>query len=353
MDDSTRLQVRLGRLALSSPLICGSGEPVMTEAGIRAALRAGAAGVIAKSVNEQTAAARQLDGADYCWLDPHGNAAHTADGSGSLFCRSGLSQRDSEDWFCAIAAIDRDAAKNGQFVGASIVLGSNEGAVDFARLARRTGNRLFEFNVGAPHALEARAGTIENRTDPADLRDLVRQVREGLGEDMLLWVKLTGLTTNIPALAQAATQGGADAVIAMGRFLAMVPNLDDFAPTLSSSAAYGGSWAVPIVCRYLALCRQAVGPNLPLIGTNGVRSGTDLLKMMLAGAWAAEVLTIVMGEGFAALTRIRSEVFEFLRSRDVCAQEMIGKAADKMRRYDEQPIRPGRWQQFVPVETLQ
>jgi dihydroorotate dehydrogenase len=270
---------------------------------------------------------------------------------GSLFCRSGLAQRDSEEWFRAVAAIDRDAAKDGQFVGASIVLGSAEGALDLARLARRSGIRLFEFNVGAPHALEARAGVIENRTDPTELRDLVRQVREALG-DMLLWVKLTGLTPNIPALAKAATEGGADAVIAMGRFLAMVPSLDDFSPALTSAAAYGGPWAVPIVCRTLALCRQAIGPDRPLLGTNGVRCGADLLKMMLAGAWATEALTIVMAEGFGALTRIRSEVLDFMRSRNLCAEEIIGKAADKMRRYDEQPARPGRWREFVPAEAL-
>jgi len=351
MDDQARLRVRLGRLTLSNPLICGSGEPVMTEAGIRAALHAGAAGVIAKSVNEQPAAARQLDGADYCWLDPHGDAASQADRLGSLFCRSGLAQRDGEDWFRAVAAIDRDAAKNGQFVGASIVLGSAEGALDLARLARRSGIRLFEFNVGAPHALEARAGAIENRNDPAELRQLVRQVRDALG-DTIMWVKLTGLTPNIPALAQAAMQGGADAVIAMGRFLAMVPCLDDFSPTLSSAAAYGGSWAVPIVCRTLALCRQAIGPDRPLIGTNGIRSGADLLKMMLAGAWATEVLTVVMAEGFGALTRIRGEVLDFLRSRNLSAEEIVGQAADKMRRYDEQPMRPGRWRDFVPAEAL-
>jgi dihydroorotate dehydrogenase (NAD+) catalytic subunit len=351
MDDQSRLKVQLGRLTLSSPLICGSGEPVMTEAGIRAALRAGAAGVIAKSVNEQAAAARQLDGADYCWLDPNGDATRKADRLGSLFCRSGLSQRDREEWFGAIAALDRDAAKNGQFVGASIVLGSADGALELARLARRSGIRLFEFNVGAPHALEARAGAIENRTDPGELRELVRQVREAVG-DMLLWVKLTGLTTNIPALAKAAVEGGADAVIAMGRFLAMVPSLDDLAPALDGAAAYGGSWAVPIVCRYLALCRQAIGPDKPLLGTNGIRSGSDLLKMMLAGAWATEVLTIVMAEGFEALTRIRNEVLDFLRSRNLSAEELIGKAADKMRRYDEQPLRPGRWRDFVPAEAL-
>jgi dihydroorotate dehydrogenase len=351
MDDNSRLKVQLGRLTLSNPLICGSGEPVMTEAGIRAALNAGVAGVVAKSVNEQAAAAQQLDHADYCWIDPYGKAAGKPDRLGSLFCRSGLSKRGYEEWFRAVAAIDRDAGKQGQFVAASIVLGSAEGALELARLARRVGIRLFEFNVGAPHALEAQAGVIENRTDPADLRDLVRQVRTAVG-DMVLWVKLTGLTTNIPALAQAAVEGGADAVIAMGRFLAMVPSLDDFSPTLGSSAAYGGSWAVPIVCRYLALCRQAIGHNTPLLGTNGIRSGADLLKMMLSGAWATEVLTVVMMEGFEALTRIRKEMLEFLQSRDTSAEALIGKAADSLRRYSEQPELAGRWQSFVPAETL-
>jgi hypothetical protein len=112
MADDPRLSVRLGRLTLLNPVICASGEPVMTEAGIRAALKAGAAGVIAKSVNEQPAAARQLDHADYAWLDCEHRPIDHADPRGALFCRSGLSQRDYADWFHAIAAIDRDAARS-------------------------------------------------------------------------------------------------------------------------------------------------------------------------------------------------------------------------------------------------
>jgi dihydroorotate dehydrogenase (NAD+) catalytic subunit len=350
MADDPRLRVRLGRLTLLNPVICSSGEPVMTESGIRAALAAGAAGVIAKSVNEQPAAARQLDHADYAWLDrDHGRIDH-ADPRGALFCRSGLSQRDHADWFRAIAAIDRDAVRDGRFVAASLVFGGAEGAVQLAKLARAAGLRVFELNVGAPHAQEAQPGAIAQQNDPAELTALVRAVREVVG-DMVLWVKLTGLTPNIPALARAAVDGGADAVIAMGRSLAMVPSLDDFTPVLGSSAAYGGSWAVPIVCRYLALSRQAVGASFPLIGTNGVRRGSDLLRMLLAGAWATEVLTIVMMEGFGALTRLRAEVLDFVRARGTSVEELIGKAADKLGRYSEQPLQPGRWRNFVPAET--
>jgi hypothetical protein len=110
---TSRLATTIGTLTLPNPVICGSGEPVMTAAGIRSALRAGAAGVIAKSVNEQPAAARQLDRADYAQLDAGG--APVQHGV-SIFCRSGLAQYDPASWFATLARIDRDAARDGRFV---------------------------------------------------------------------------------------------------------------------------------------------------------------------------------------------------------------------------------------------
>ena len=334
-----RLATRIGAMTLPNPVICGSGEPVMTEAGIRAALHAGAAGVIAKSVNENPAGGRQLDRADYAFVGD------------SLFNRSGLSQRETKDWFAAIAAIDRDAALDQKFVAASIVYGSADGAVAIGGMARAAGLRVFELNVGAPHASEATPGAIVQETDPARLRDLVALVRSAT-EGMALWVKLTGLSANLPALARAAQQGGADAVCMMGRFMAMVPDLDTLAPLLGTSGAYGGGWALPIVCRFLALSRQALGPAFPLLGTNGVRGGHDVARMALAGASAVEVLSIVMHEGFAGLTRTLAELDSFLAERDLTFAALVGRAADALTPYGAQPESPGHWKKFVPPETL-
>jgi dihydroorotate dehydrogenase (NAD+) catalytic subunit len=336
-----RLATRVGRFALLNPVICGSGEPVMTEAGIRAALHAGAAGVIAKSVNEQTGAARQLDRADYAWLD-----------DGSLFNRSGLAQRDAAEWFAAIARIDRDASREDRFVAASIVLATPEGAETMARLASTAGLRVFELNVGAPHASEASPGAITQETDPARLAELVARVRNAAG-DMQLWVKLTGLSANLPALTAAAANAGADAVCMMGRFMAMVPDLDTLAPLLGTSAAYGGGWALPIVCRFLALSRRTVGADFPLLGTNGVRSGSDVARMALAGASACELLSLVMQEGFGGLTRVIAELDALLAKRDLRFTDLIGRAADALQAYGKQPETPNRWRDFVPEETLE
>ena len=345
---SDRLATTIGGLRLRNPVICASGEPVMTEAGIRAALRAGAAGVIAKSVNERGEAAAQLDRADYVELDAAGvPAAHGV----SLFNRSGLAQRDAAEWFGAIAEIDRAAAREGQFVAGSVVLAGADGAVALAALARRVGLRVFELNVGAPHAAEATPGAIAQETDPARLTELVSRVR-GATEGLQLWVKLTGLSSNLPALAVAARQGGADAVCMMGRFMAMVPDLATFAPVLGTSAAYGGGWALPIVCRFLALSRRAVGGGFPLLGTNGVRSGGDVVRMALAGAAATELCSVVMHEGFGGLTRVIGELDGWLAGREVRFADVVGRAADALVGYGAQAETPGRWRDFVPSETI-
>ncbi|HYZ20900.1 MAG TPA: dihydroorotate dehydrogenase [Rhodopila sp.] len=349
--DQERLAARVGAMELANPLICGSGEPVMTEAGIRAALRAGAAGVIAKSVNEQPAAARQLDRADYLRMDERGVPTAWHGEGHSLLCRSGLAQRDAGEWFAAIARLDREAAAGGRFVAASIVLGSAEGAEALAARARKEGVRLLELNVGAPHAVEARPGAIALETDPECLRELVARVRIAFGT-AALWVKLTGLSTNLPALAVAAKEGGADAVVMMGRFMGMLPELDTFAPALGTSGAYGGPWALPIVCRFLALSRRGAGVDFPLVGTNGVRGGADIARMALAGAHAVEALSAVMLEGFAALPRMLAELDGLLAERGPQFGDLVGRTADALGAYGEQPAAPGRWERFVPPETL-
>ena len=333
----TRLTTTVGSFSLLNPVICGSGEPVMTEAGIVAALRAGAGGVIAKSVNENPAGGQQLDRADYVQLDAHGTP--TAGQGVSLFNRSGLSQRAAGDWFAAIAAIDAEARHDGQFVAASIVYAGADGAVSIAAQARTAGLRVFELNVGAPHASEAAPGAIVQETDPDRLAELVRRVR-AVTEGMQLWVKLTGLSSNLPALALAARHGGADAVCMMGRFMGLLPDMNTFAPVLGTSAAYGGGWALPIVCRFLALTRKAAGTEFPLMGTNGVRSGEDVLRMALCGASAVEVLSVTMHEGFGAISRMILELNAFLTERDMTFRDLIGRTADGLAGYGEQPEIP-------------
>jgi dihydroorotate dehydrogenase (NAD+) catalytic subunit len=141
-------------------------------------------------------------------------------------------------------------------------------------------------------------------------------------------------------------------VVMMGRFMAMVPDLDTLAPVLGTSGAYGGGWALPIVCRFLALSRRATEKRVPLLGTNGARGGADVARMALAGAAATEMLSVVMHEGFGALTRSVRELDALLEARGLLFEDLIGRAADALAGYGAQAERPGRWRDFVPAEAL-
>ncbi len=348
----SRLRTQVGDLALVNPVICGSGEHVMTAAGIRTALAAGAAGVVAKSLNESAIAARQLDIADYALIRPDNTLAEwgARETDLSLFCRSGLVQAAAEEWFALIGELDREAMAAERFVAASIIPAALDAAVELARRAGEAGIRVLELNIGSPQSLEAAPDTILLESDAARLKHVVGQVRAAF--DGRLWVKLPGLGTNLAELAHAARQAGADAVGMVGRFMAMLPDVEMLAPVLGTSAGYSGGWALPITCRWLAMARQMAGRETPLIGTNGARSGLDVARFMLAGASAVELTSVVLQSGFSALTDIVAEFDAYLARKGLSATELVGRAAEALRTYQEQTLRPGLWRDFVPPGTL-
>jgi len=145
--------IEIGGARLINPVICGSGEHVMTEAGLRSALDAGVGAVVAKSVNETQAARDQLERTDYALLDGSWNRLpwdFTAPRDATLACRSGLQTMDFAPWLDIVARLDRDAADSGQYVIASIILADLDAAIDMARQVEAAGVRILEFNIGTP-----------------------------------------------------------------------------------------------------------------------------------------------------------------------------------------------------------
>jgi len=59
-----------------------------------------------------------------------------------------------------------------------------------------------------------------------------------------------------------------------------------------------------------------------------------------------------MQEGFGGLRRVIGELDAFLAARDLRFQDLIGRTADALAGYADQPETPGRWRDFVPPETL-
>ena len=92
-----------------------------------------------------------------------------------------------------------------------------------------------------------------------------------------------------------------------------------------------------------------LGPDRPLIGTNGAQSGLDVARMMLAGAFAVEITSPVMLRGYEVLSEAVRELAEFVAAKGIDVQDLVGVAADRRKTFADMPPRPDNWRRYVPT----
>jgi dihydroorotate dehydrogenase (NAD+) catalytic subunit len=344
------LTVDLGRIRLKNPIICASSEFTMTPEGIAAALDAGAGAVIAKSINEAPAAARQLDIADYVLLDsrwsvePWENATLDA----SLFCRSGLVQIPLDRWLELLARADRAARDHDAFVAGSITVADAAPAARIAAAMEQAGLRWIELNLSAPHGREAAGGAIRQVSGADAVRDYVAQVRAATS--LPLAVKLTSQSADPLALASGAVAAGADMLVMMGRFQAFVPDIETMRPVLGSVGAIGGGWALPLTLYWISRCFME-NPGIPILATNGVRTGGDVIRAILSGARGVEIASVILSRGPRAIAEMLAGLESYCNRKGAGRiNELIGRAAQASKTYAAlEPVKRTRfpWDRFT------
>lgn len=306
-----------------------------------------------KSNNESDGAKDQLERSEYALLDTQWRpVAWNANAplSATLACRSGMSPMRFDAWLEQTARLDAQARTRDAYVVASLILGQIEPAIAMARQVEAAGLRVLEFNVGVPYGSQTQKGNVATELSPERLAEQVAAIRAAVS--LPLWVKTSGQSERVPALAAAAFDARADSVIMAGRLLGFIPDVETFKPLLGTSLGIGGYWNLPITCHWLAMTRKAIGRDKPLIGTNGAQSGLDVARFMLAGASAVEIASPVMVHGFALLSEALAEFTKFLQRKGVNARDLIGAAADQHRTFMEMPRLPGNWRNYVPADSL-
>jgi dihydroorotate dehydrogenase (NAD+) catalytic subunit len=360
--------IRIGSIELKNPVICSSGEHVMSETGIQRALQAGVSAVVVKSTNESAAAKAQIKKADYLALDSDWQAITDESPiprEATFLCRSGLTPQPFDEWLAMVAEMDQKAAARNAYVVASLVVSDLDAAVAMSTEIQQAGVRVLEVNIGTPYADEAEQNCVSTVRSPARVTEIVRAVRNEVS--IPLWVKLTGQSEQVDSLVLAAKSGGADSVVFPGRFLGLVPDIETQEPFLGSNVGIGGYWNLPLSCYWIARAHRILAretsasdvdgdaesrersntPEFPLIGTNGARSGLDVVRFLLAGASAVEMASVVLTRGFDALSDAVDELEQYLERHSCSATELIGKAAGA-KSFQEMPDRDEPWQTLLP-----
>lgn len=343
----TRLNVTVGRTALKNPLIAGSAEHLIEADGVRRALRAGVGAVVVKSVNESERARDQLQRAEYMLFDGEWREIPwTPDAPSTAFMatRSGLTPQSFEAWLDQTVELDREAKAMDSYAVASLIVADLKNSLAMAKQIEQAGLRVLELNIGTPYASQAR-GEVSTEFEPERVTTIVSAVRQAVS--IPLWVKITGQSERVPDLAAAAFRAGGEAVVMAGRSLGIIPDIETMQPFMGTALGVGGYWNLPLTCYWLALSRQQLGPDKPLIATNGARTGLDVARMMLAGAGAVEMASQVMLRGTPVLTSALAELDAYLQRKGLNAAELIGIAADRRKAFPDMPLRTNEWRKYV------
>ncbi len=141
------------------------------------------------------------------------------------------------------------------------------------------------------------------------------------------WAKLSA-TGDLVEIADAAVEGGAEALTLINTLLGMVIDVEDRKPLLGAGGGGVSGRAIGPVAVRSVFDVYAALPDVPIIGVGGIASGADAVEMMMAGARAVQVGTATFADPRAPAKVLR-ELTRWCASHGVNRlDELIGAAHD-------------------------
>lgn len=174
--------------------------------------------------------------------------------------------------------------------------------------------RGIELNVSCPNVADG----LMFGTDANLLGELVREVR-GVLEQTPLIVKLSPNVTDITAFANAAIEGGANALSLINTYVGMSIDSTTWRPRLANvTGGLSGPAIKPLALMnvhrvYRDVARDA---GIPLIGMGGIQTTQDAVEFLLAGASAVAVGTALFMDPTIPV-RIADELCHYLDQHNV------------------------------------
>ena len=177
------------------------------------------------------------------------------------------------------------------------------------------GVAAIEANISCPN-LEA-----DGMAFAMSVRDTVAAIAAMRARTALpLWAKLTPNTGDIGAIARAAEDAGAEAVVVANTLLGMAIDVNTRMPKLGNvMGGLSGPAVKPIIVRMVYQCARAV--RIPVIGCGGIATAEDAIEYLLAGAAAVQV-------GTASFLHPRAMIAVIEGMERYCAEHSISRVAE-------------------------
>ncbi|MHA1556069.1 MAG: dihydroorotate dehydrogenase [Candidatus Heimdallarchaeota archaeon] len=159
--------------------------------------------------------------------------------------------------------------------------------VQVAKVLSKGNPDAYELNISCPHG--GRYGAIIGQ-DPDMVKEITQKVKKAVSKPVL--VKISPNLTDLTIPAQAAVDGGADALVVINTVRAMAIDIKYRKPILANKfGGLSGPAVKPIAVKCVYDLYSAFGEKIPIVGVGGVSKWEDVVEFMLAGASAVQIGT--------------------------------------------------------------
>ena len=274
-------EITINGIRFANPVLPAAGPNVRTGAQMLAAAAAGAGGIVSKTVSLRPA------------RDPRPTIRLTV-ARGLMNCET-WSEMGTEEFLKELA--------RARSAPVPLVVSVGYSPQEVGELGR-----LIDAEI-APAAFEFSTHYTGKDTEP--LLEVARSLRRAVR--VPIWMKLS---PNFPDLEELARRAAplVDAFVAVNSYGPVLDfDVETGAPLLGSASGSGWLSGPPLLPIALGIVRRlAEIQDKPVIGVGGIRSGTDAVKFLQAGASAVQVCTAAVREGHAVYGRIAGEMVQWL-----------------------------------------
>ena len=180
------------------------------------------------------------------------------------------------------------------------------GWLRFAKLMQEAGADALELNIyDLATDSETRGDAVEER-----MISLFRAVKKDV--TIPVAVKLSPFYSSLSNLAKQLDQAGADGLVLFNRFYQPDINVEEL--EVERSLQLSTSSELPLRLRWLAILSGRVRPSLAVTG--GVHTPADVIKAIMAGAHAVQLVSALLQRGPEYLRVLRGEMARFLEEHD-------------------------------------
>jgi len=295
-------------LSLRSPLVVGAAAPLSEAPEQLLELeRQGAAAIVLHSLFEEDIEQEQLD---LHWHVTHGSESY---GEALSYLPEQVALHGGADGYLSLI---EQARRTLTIPVIASLNGSHPGRwVAMARRLEAAGASALELNIYAlPTDPELSSLTIET-----EVEEIVREVRAEVR--CPLTVKLSPFFTNLRAMAHRLAQAGADGLVLFNRFYQ--PDIDIEALEVRPNLLLSTPHDLRLPLRWIALLHGA--EPLDLAGSGGVHRGSDVVRLLMAGACVTQVVAALLRHGPERLRGLEDELATWLMEHDYSSvRELVG-----------------------------